>query len=353
MSLETGITALAQAIGADMKALSARRSVYLRLDESTTFISPTDHFKIWLFGAGGSGAVALVLICAASASAPSPAGRAAATGGAAGGTSIKDVRCNVGDPFTLLLGAPGAGVTALVSSNRAGTYTSSETGNAGGASSFAGAGVSLLAEGGEGGKAAASSATTTALATAASVGGAASGGDENYTGGGCVPVYIPATPTGAQAVSFAGGSSGLYADGLTSAAPTLTPHPVQCDFLNLLARRVSANYPLTATTFGAYEASVLPGEVVALQQTYANGSSQTLEAIDVVGAFQGSIPGTPCSSGTRQYFYLPDQTPFIGGGGAGLTSLDGASVVNSAYARAQATGAKGGAACAIIEVIYD
>jgi hypothetical protein len=157
------------------------------LKTSQIYVARTHRFRIRLFGAGGNGAAA------SGVRESSNAYCLAASGGGSGGCAIKTVECNIGDEFLLTLGAAAAAGNAGISKNYNTllSYTTSAiNGASGGASTFAGPGVNLVAGGGQGGKYALTGpfnsleqaqAAGPAQADGAP-GGVATGGDINFTG---------------------------------------------------------------------------------------------------------------------------------------------------------------------------
>lgn len=175
------------------------------LPSSGTYVAPANGLlRITLRGADGSGAVAISLNDTASS--------AVASGGAAGGLSVKTLQVKTGDTFTATLAAGGAQVTT----SSAGAHVN---GNAGGTSTVTGPSTSMTANGGAGGIGA--NAATGAVSAAGAAGGTASGGDANYTGGGsgtaAVTVGYGVAATGGGAVAW-NGTSYSSGNATTSAA---------------------------------------------------------------------------------------------------------------------------------------
>lgn len=123
--------------------------------ESTTWTAPLSGWAYFVaIGGGGSGG------------AQSSAGsNGRATGGGAGGVAIKKAYVTAGSNYTITIGAGGAPAT-------------NAAGNAGGATSVSGTGVSITANGGSGG-----AISTSAVTLNGGAGGTATGGDYNGTGG--------------------------------------------------------------------------------------------------------------------------------------------------------------------------
>ena len=125
-------------------------------------------YTVIVIGAGGSGG---------SARSYGTSHVATASGGGAGGTSIKTLALVSGQSYTVTVGAGGAARTTT-----SGTGISAINGIDGGVTSFSGSGISTISvTGGAGGLAAALSSGT--ANAAAALGGVGSGGDINYTGG--------------------------------------------------------------------------------------------------------------------------------------------------------------------------
>lgn len=157
------------------------------LASSGTWVAPAKGLlRITLRGADGSGAVALCLNDAVSS--------AVASGGAAGGLSIKTLRVEAGDTFVATLASGGAQVSTTTPGSRV-------NGNPGGTSTVTGPGVNLTANGGNGGLGA--YAASGAASAAGATGGTASGGDVNYTGGNSGTAAV----TGVAGVAATGGGA--------------------------------------------------------------------------------------------------------------------------------------------------
>jgi hypothetical protein len=165
-------------------------------DTATVWIAPSDGLvRFHAAGGCGSGGVA----ARAYASAP-----AAASGGSAGGFSIKTLYVKAGDAFTITPGARGLGVSLS-------TVSAAANGNDAGTTTITGPGVSITCNGGKGGKGAfGSNGTVTA---AGQSGGTATGGDVNYTGGSsgtATATTNSATTTSAPAIAATGGAAISY-----------------------------------------------------------------------------------------------------------------------------------------------
>jgi hypothetical protein len=157
------------------------------LASSGTWVAPAKGLlRITLRGADGSGAVALCLNDAVSS--------AVASGGAAGGLSIKTLRVEAGDAFVATLASGGAQVSTTTPGSRV-------NGNPGGTSTITGPGVSMTANGGNGGNG--TYAASGAASAAGATGGTASGGDVNYTGGNSGTAAV----TGVAGVAATGGGA--------------------------------------------------------------------------------------------------------------------------------------------------
>ena len=161
---------------------------------STTW-SPAQNMnaKIYVIGGGGSGGYAVYN----------------ATGGGAGGCAVTITDLDASTTYTITIGAPGAALQG---------QSSGVNGNAGGASSFAGSGISTMTGNGGGG----GQYDTTGNGSGTEVGGtggSATGGTYgNFTGG--AGGAITAANTGAYYKATGGGAVGLWATG--TAAPSVT-----------------------------------------------------------------------------------------------------------------------------------
>ena len=143
---------------------------------------------VYVIGGGGSGGVAY-------------AGNGGACGGGAGGCAVSKLDLSSGTTYTITIGAGGA-ATSISGNNT--------NGNTGGATSFAGSGISTMtANGGAGGVSRPSNNTTQATAAA---GGTATGGTlGNFTGG--KGAGITSAANNVAYLSGGGGAVGLWATG--------------------------------------------------------------------------------------------------------------------------------------------
>ena len=156
---------------------------------STTWSPAQDmNAKIYVIGGGGSGGYA----------------NYNATGGGAGGCAVTIADLDASTTYTITIGAPGAALQG---------QSTGVNGNAGGASSFAGSGISTMTGNGGGG----GQYDTTGNGTGTEVGGtggSATGGTYgNFTGGAGGAI----SGTGAYYKATGGGAVGLWATG--TAAP--------------------------------------------------------------------------------------------------------------------------------------
>tara|TARA_E500000081_G_scaffold136645_1_gene150675 strand:- start:294 stop:1349 length:1056 start_codon:yes stop_codon:yes gene_type:complete len=161
---------------------------------STTWSPAQDmNAKIYVVGGGGSGGYA----------------NYNATGGGAGGCAVTIIDLDASTTYTITIGAPGAATAG---------QSTGVVGNAGGASSFAGSGVSTMT--GSGGGGGQKDTTGNGSGTAnGGTGGSASGGTYgNFTGG--AGGAVTAANTGAYYKATGGGAVGLWATG--TAAPAVT-----------------------------------------------------------------------------------------------------------------------------------
>ncbi|CAN7738318.1 hypothetical protein [Duganella sp. LjRoot269] len=264
----------------------------LLLTSGTFTAKITGPHRAYLQGPGGSGGI----VSAASGSGVT----VSATGGAAGGTAIKDFDAVAGAAYTFLAGAPGAAPTGNTSN-----------GNAGSTSTFTGAGVSLSCNGGNGGTY--SQSTTSVLLGA--TGGTASGGDFNYQGGGSGSCGINSQtgtgPSNTNVQATGGGSvswqSVMYNSGNVSMTGTLT-NPSQAASGGAGVGGNSGNVTLTAGTSavsgGGGSRTASPSVTASTTTTGANGAGSpglNITPINLIG------DGAGASSGA-------------GGGSAGSTS---------------------------------
>ena len=157
---------------------------------STTWSPAQDmNAKIYVIGGGGSGGSAVYN----------------ATGGGAGGCAVTIADLDSSTTYTITIGAPGGPLLA---------QSSGVNGNAGGASSFAGSGISTMTGNGGGG----GQYDTTGNGSGTEVGGtggSATGGTYgNFTGG--AGGAITAANTGAYYKATGGGAVGLWTTGTLS-----------------------------------------------------------------------------------------------------------------------------------------
>ncbi len=142
---------------------------------------------VYVIGGGGSGGVCY-------------GGNGGACGGGAGGCAVSKLDLSSGTTYTITIGAGGA----------APTTSSNTNGNTGGATSFAGSGISTMTgNGGAGGVSRPSNNTTQATAAA---GGTATGGTlGNFTGG--KGAGITSAANNVAYIAGGGGAVGLWATG--------------------------------------------------------------------------------------------------------------------------------------------
>ena len=176
---------------------------------STTWSPAQDmNAKIYVIGGGGSGGYAVYN----------------ATGGGAGGCAVTIADLDASTTYTITIGAPGANVQG---------QSTGQNGTAGGASSFAGSGISTMTGNGGG----AGQYDTTGDGTGTEVGGtggSATGGTYgNFTGGAGGAITV-AGGTNAYYKATGGGAVGLWATG--TSAPACTG-PVSYTHLTLPTNR--------------------------------------------------------------------------------------------------------------------
>lgn len=268
------------------------------LASSGTWVAPAKGLlRITLRGADGSGAVALCLNDAVSS--------ALASGGAAGGLSIKTLRVEAGDTFVATLGSGGAQVSTTTPGSRV-------NGNPGGTSTVTGPGVNMTANGGNGGLGA--YAASGAASAAGATGGTASGGDVNYTGGNSGTAAV----TGAAGVAATGGAAVAWNGvGYSSGNATVST---------------------SGGTLGAVSGGASPGGVSGTATTSSSTSTST----------GGAGAGGPSAAATNATGAAGPGLPSIATAtplslvGAGNSTLGGAGGDGAKQASSNTTGTAGG-----------
>ena len=159
---------------------------------STTWSPAQDmNAKIYVIGGGGSGA----------------GSTAVATGGGAGGCAVTIADLDASTTYTITIGAPGACVEQT---------STGVVGNAGGASSFSGSGISTMTGSGGGGGQKDTLANGSGAASGGTGGSASGGTYGNFTGGAGGNI----SGSGGYYKGSGGGAVGLWATG--TSAPAIT-----------------------------------------------------------------------------------------------------------------------------------
>lgn len=324
------------------------------ITKSGTFTAPiTGDYRVTVIGAGASGGVAY------DTGATNPM---LASGGAAGGTSIKRFRAKAGDNFTATIGAGGASVSR--------TTTGATNGTAGGTSSFVGGSINVRATGGAAGQAFQGAAGTAAGAS----GGVGSGGDVNLTGGasgsatalsnaanmyaatggGAVNITGTAYPSGnasVAAVNQYAGSGGAGIGGKSGNATSTTSRP---GAMSAGGGSFGASPDVTNTI------STTPGIGISfatianmlLNGAGTNGAVNTTSGNAGAGAGSGAASANTTGSGAGGIFGGSGGCPCTAGpttsGAPGYGAGSGA-VAAYGYANKAATTAKGGNGIIIVE----
>lgn len=350
-----------------LRSRGGRRLMSIAYTESGVFIAPTTHFRVWVFGGGGSGGAACALLIGGS----SVAMHAGASGGGAGGTAIKDVRCNVGSTFTVAIGAGGASVNGSLSiyssANASNNGTKQAQGNNGGDSRFTGPGVDIVASGGRGGQSYAviGLSSSASASVAAGLGGAGSGGDWNFTGGSGGAISLSGSNT-RQSDATGGGAPGIISNGNGS----MNAAGASAGRLGLVGgvdfRKTTSGYYASSSSQSytiPYSYDRIPGiaGVGFFQDGYSSGSYASYSSVPG-GDFAGSTGSTSATSttnigGTTYYnksYKFFGEGPLAGGGGA--QAFNGSTSVTMNYSStiaASLASASGGNGVVIIEVFDD
>ncbi|WP_150119085.1 hypothetical protein [Massilia sp. NR 4-1] len=331
------------------RRLSAFTNMEVIVAGSTTWTAKiSGPHRVTLVGPGGSGAVVSTF-------SGWPAG---ATGGGAGGLVAKVFDANAGDSFSIVLGSPGAPVSAPRYNNTPILVN----GNSGGTSSFIGPGVNLIAYGGKGGLAGVTSTQGSPLTVPVlgAAGGGASGGDIAVQGGTSGAVY--ATSSGNSMAATGGGSVSWSGAAYSSGSITLD-------------KTVSAGFGATggagigggsgsitmvgqgnAATGGGGSAGASPSAVS--PSTYTAGglampgvvvlSPIALNGAGGVGSNSASVSGGTGAGGGG----CIGGDPYVNGAGAGILAGGGGIVVssstNAVYGGVAGWGGGSGAAVAYV-----